>query len=93
MITLDNLIEDGDLLLKDNSELNEQKYIEWVYRINKYYNKTDDQIQTNFTLLNQNFNSAISQFIKDYDSTNKHKRHMIYNYFNLLACLKSMLND
>ena len=91
MITLDNLIEDGDLLLEDNSELNEQKYIEWVYRIHKYYTKTDDQI--NSALLHQNFNSAISQFIKDYDSVNKHNRHMMYNYFNLLACLKSMLND
>ena len=91
MITLDNLIKDGDLLLEDNSELNEQKYIEWVYRINKYYNKTDDQI--NVDLLSQNFTSAISQFIKDDDSNGKHKRHMKYHYFNLLACLKSMLNN
>ena len=91
MITLDNLIDDGKSLLKDDSELNKQEYIEWVYRINKYYNTTGDQI--NFVLLHQNFESAISQFIKDYDSVNKHKRHMMYNYFNLLACLKSMLND
>ena len=91
MITLDNLIDDGKSLLKDDSGLNEQEYIEWVYRINKYYNKTDDQI--NIALLHQNFNSAISQFIKDDDHDSKHKRHMMYHYFNLLACLKSMLND
>ena len=34
-----------------------------------------------------------AQFIKDDDHDSKHKRHMMYHYFNLLACLKSMLND
>ena len=91
MITLDELIRDGELLVDDDLKLDEQKYIDWVYCINKYYTKSDDQINVN--LLNQNFKSAISQFIKDDDSDGKYKRHMKYHYFNLLACLKSMLNN
>lgn len=88
MITLDNLIEDGDLLLENNSELNEQKYIEWVYRINSYYIKTEDDISKG--LLHKNFTSAISHFVnEDYDY-NKRKLYMKNHYFNLLACLKSI---
>ena len=88
MITLDNLIDDGKSLLKDDSELNEQEYIEWVYRINNYC--VDLKNKTNNNLLYQNCLSAMSQFVKEDDSDGKHKRYIKYHYFGLLACLKSV---
>lgn len=89
MITLDNLIDDGKSLLKDDSGLNEQEYIEWVYRINNYC-FDDLKNKTNNNLLYQNCVSAMSQFVKEDDSYGKHNLYMKYHYFCLLACLKSV---